>query len=244
MVDDNNQQYNIQPPTQPVAQPVYQPGMQPPVQVEKKNSGLGIAALVLGIIAVTLMIIPILNNLSIILGILAIVFALCSFKSTGSRGNKRGRGMVIAGLVLGIVSVVVAFAVQAMLSSAIDKVNKEFDKTSKKIENVAKGIAHDKAKELKLTVKASAPTEISVSAGGATSNEKLTDNAWEKVLTGKEAQKDYMVTTMPTFDIDHPVPDDYQVECAINVDGKQVSHKNATGTGATVMCMASESMQE
>lgn len=76
----------------------------PPVNNDNNNkhlSGLGVSALVLGIISIVFSIIPIINNLCIVLGVLVIVFAGCSWKSTGKKGHKRGHGMVIAGLVLG-----------------------------------------------------------------------------------------------------------------------------------------------
>lgn len=44
----------------------------------------------------------------------------------------------------------------------------------------------------------------------------------------------------PKIDVDNPTPDNYKVECSITVDGKEVSHKSATGTSANVMCTASD----
>lgn len=185
-------------------------------------------------------IIPIINNMCFVLGILAIIFAGCSWRSTGKNGHKRGHGMVISGLVLGVISLIITFAIQASISASFDKAKSDLDKAGKNIENMAKGIAHEDAKEMKLQVKGTAPTDISITASGSTSNETADNGSWEKVLTGKDAKKDWMVMASPKIDIDKPTPDDYKVECTITVDGKEVSHKTATGTTANVMCMASD----
>lgn len=206
----------------------------------KHLSGLGVSALVLGIISIVFSFVPIINNLCIVLGVLAIVFAGCSFRATGKNGNKRGHGMVIAGLVLGILSIVITLFMQASFSASFDKATESINKASKKMDNMAKGIANENAKEMKLEVKGTAPTDINLTVAGSSSNESADNGVWEKVLTGKDAKKDWMIMATPKIDIDKPTPDNYKVECTITVDGKKVSHKSATGTAANVMCMASD----
>lgn len=206
----------------------------------KHLSGLGVSALVLGIIGIVFSFVPIINNICLVLGILAIIFSGCSFHSTGKNGNKRGRGMVIAGLVLGILSIVITLCMQASFSNSLNKATSGLDKASKKIDNMAKGIANENAKEMKLQVKGTGPTDINLSVAGSSSNESSDNGTWEKVLTGKDAKKDWTVMATPKLDINNPTPDSYQVECSISLDGKQISHKSATGTAANVMCMASD----
>lgn len=206
----------------------------------KHLSGLGVSALVLGIIGIVFSFVPIINNICLVLGILAIIFSGCSFHSTGKNGNKRGRGMVIAGLVLGILSIVITLCMQASFSNSLNKATSGLDKASKKIDNMAKGIANENAKEMKLQVKGTGPTDINLSVAGSSSNESSDNGIWEKVLTGKDAKKDWTIMATPKLDINNPTPDNYQVECSISVDGKQISHKSATGTAANVMCMASD----
>jgi hypothetical protein len=58
-----------------------------------RNSGLAVASLVLGIVGVFI------NPLSI----LAIIFGAIAMSQTGRNPNLKGRGMAVAGLVLGIV---------------------------------------------------------------------------------------------------------------------------------------------
>ena len=206
----------------------------------KHLSGLGVSALVLGIIGIVFSFVPIINNICFVLGILAIIFSGCSFHSTGKNGRKRGRGMVVAGLVLGILSIVITLCMQASFSNSLNKATSGLDKASKKIDNMAKGIANENAKEMKLQVKGTGPTDINLSVSGSSSNESSDNGIWEKVLTGKDAKKDWTVMATPKLDINNPTPDSYQVECSISVDGKQISHKSATGTAANVMCMASD----
>jgi hypothetical protein len=93
----------------PMAQPVYmvQPGVAPGIRFVPNSNGIGTAAGVLGIISAVLMFVPVINYLSVVLGTLAIIF--------GARGNRRARlypgtpkGMAVTGLVLGIISLVIA----------------------------------------------------------------------------------------------------------------------------------------
>lgn len=206
----------------------------------KHLSGLGVSALVLGIIGIVFSFVPIINNICLVLGILAIIFSGCSFHSTGKNGSKRGRGMVVAGLVLGILSIVITLCMQASFSNSLNKATSSLDKASKKIDNMTKGIANENAKEMKLQVKGTGPTDINLSVAGSSSNESSDNGTWEKVLTGKDAKKDWTVMATQKLDINNPTQDNYQVECSISVDGKQISHKSATGTAANVMCMASD----
>lgn len=210
-------------------------------QEYKHLSGLGVSALVLGIISIVFSFVPIINNVCLILGVLAIIFSCCSLRSTGKKGKKRGRGMVIAGLILGILSIVITLSMQASFNASFDKATESMNNASKKIDNMAKGIANENAKEMKLEVKGTAPTDINLTVAGSSSNESSNNGVWQKVLTGKDAQKDWTIMATPKLDVNNPTTDNYKVECSITVDGKQVSHKSATGSAANVMCMASDS---
>ena len=69
---------------------------------ENKRSGLAIAGLVLGIIGLVISAVPIINNFAAILGVLAVIFGIISAVGAKKRGGA-GRGMAIAGLVIGLV---------------------------------------------------------------------------------------------------------------------------------------------
>ena len=96
---------------------------------EKKKSGFGTAGMVLGIIGICLSAIPIINNIAFILGILASIFGFVSLSKQASKGQ------AVAGLVLGILSVVITVNSQAALSGALNELGNELDNLSNEISN-------------------------------------------------------------------------------------------------------------
>lgn len=72
-----------------------------------KNDNFAVTSMILGIISVIFDLIPGINFLGIILAVLAIIFAVIGKnKIRNSNGELDGNGMATAGLVLGIISVV------------------------------------------------------------------------------------------------------------------------------------------
>ena len=88
---------------------------------ETQRSGFGIASLVLGIIGICTSFIPIINNLSFFMGILAFIFAVISLV------KKAGKGKAIAGLILGILAIVITLTSQKNLSDALDIVSNSLE---------------------------------------------------------------------------------------------------------------------
>ena len=86
--------------------------------MEKKNTGLGIASLVLGIIAFITCFIPYVNVISYLLGLLAIIFAIVTFV------NKQAKKVLaIIGIVLAILSIIIATVMNVVVTKIIvDKV--------------------------------------------------------------------------------------------------------------------------
>lgn len=80
---------------------------------ETQKSSLCTAGLVLGIIGVCTSFIPIINNLSFFMGILAVIFGLASIK-------KAGKGKLIATIIIGILSIVITLSAQKSLSDSLD----------------------------------------------------------------------------------------------------------------------------
>ena len=87
---------------------------------ETQKSGLCTAGLVLGIVGVCTSFIPIINNLSFLMGVLAIIFGLVSIK-------KASRGKMIATVILGIVAIVITLGTQKAASDALDAVSDSLD---------------------------------------------------------------------------------------------------------------------
>ncbi|MFE7587067.1 DUF4190 domain-containing protein [Streptomyces gardneri] len=85
-------------------------GSQPPGWQQPSN-GMGIASMVLGIIAAVGFC---LYGLNIILGILALIFGIIGMKKAG-RGEATNRGMALAGVILGAVGIVVGSVVLGLI---------------------------------------------------------------------------------------------------------------------------------
>ena len=79
-----------------------------------------IVALVLGILALLTSFLPIINNGSFILGIVALVLSIIGAIGT-FRGKRSGKSIAIAALVIAVLSCVVVLATQSMYSAAIDE---------------------------------------------------------------------------------------------------------------------------
>lgn len=93
----------------------------PPVQVQQppQGNGMGVAGMVLGIIALVLFWVPFLDGL---MALLAIILSAAGM----SRANKiggRGKGMAIAGLVLGIIAMLLTIVFIAMWITAMHRVH-------------------------------------------------------------------------------------------------------------------------
>ena len=112
---DGNAWRPVPQPQAPVSQPYYQPVIQQPVAQPlapmtaggRASNGIGTTAGILGIVSGVFMFIPVLNYLSVLLGVLAIIFGGIGIR----RANQNlgaPKGMAVAGLVLGIVSVAIA----------------------------------------------------------------------------------------------------------------------------------------
>jgi hypothetical protein len=116
----------------PPGQPAYgmppagfpQYGEQPPAP--RKGSGLAIAALVLGIIALVLCWVPIVNNFAAVLAVVGLALGIPALVSA-RRGKRTGRGMALASVILSVVAIVGVLATQALYSSVLDDVSDEIN---------------------------------------------------------------------------------------------------------------------
>lgn len=97
---------------------------------QTEKSGLCTAGLVLGIIGVCTSFVPIINNLSFVMGVLAVIFGLVSIK-------KAGKGKMIATIVLGVLAIMITLNAQKTLSDSLDDISKDLDTaTGKNTEQV------------------------------------------------------------------------------------------------------------
>lgn len=98
-----------------------QPQTPPPAPVQPAGkSGLAIAGLVLGIVAVATSFMPIINNASFFIGLVGLVLGIIGLVQT-RKGTKSGTGLAVAGIVLNIVACAAVLASQAFYSSVLDE---------------------------------------------------------------------------------------------------------------------------
>lgn len=84
----------------------------------KPTSTAAIVGLVLGILAVVTSWIPIVNNLSFMIGAIGLVFSIVGVVGT-VRGTKGGKGLAIAALVVNVLSLVIVLGLQSAWSAAL-----------------------------------------------------------------------------------------------------------------------------
>ena len=101
---------------------------------ETQKSSLCTVGLVLGIIGVCTSLIPIINNLSFFLGIIAVIFGLVSIK-------KASKGKMIVTVILGILAIIITLSAQQSLSDSLDALSEDLDTASG--ENTEQVLAND-----------------------------------------------------------------------------------------------------
>ena len=106
---------------------------------EQKKSGLGIAALVVGIISLIFAFIPVINFISYVLGLLALIFGIISAAKNASKGQ------AIAGIILGSLSLLIAYFMTILFVSILH-IGNSFDWNPTSVENWINGVI-DKAED-------------------------------------------------------------------------------------------------
>ncbi|WP_329038056.1 DUF4352 domain-containing protein [Streptomyces sp. NBC_00178] len=114
-------QYTQSPqPQQPYA-PTQPPGTRP------ARNGLGVAALVLGIIGTVSGLVPLLFWLAGILGVIALILGLAA-RGRAKRGEATNKGVATFGAVLGLVSLILSVVGAVLTYKAVDDVVKDINK--------------------------------------------------------------------------------------------------------------------
>ncbi|MBZ4321748.1 DUF4190 domain-containing protein [Streptomyces huiliensis] len=102
----------------PMAPPVQPYGVGPYGMPAQPSNGLGTAGMVTGIIGAVCGLLPILYFFAFVLGILGIVFGGVG-RSKVSKGLATNRGAATAGIVLGIIALILPFLWFAFIASAL-----------------------------------------------------------------------------------------------------------------------------
>lgn len=100
----------------------YAPGQQPYGQQPRSGaSGLAVAALVVGIVSLLIAWVPLVNVAAILGGLVAVVLGALAL-SRIRRSGQTGKGLAVAGLVLGGLSVVASIIVNVALGAFVEEV--------------------------------------------------------------------------------------------------------------------------
>ncbi|MGW2088437.1 DUF4190 domain-containing protein [Streptomyces sp. NPDC001880] len=114
-----------QPPQSPQPQQPYTPAQMPGVRPAR--NGLGIAALVLGVIGAVSGLIPFLFWMAGILGLIALVLGLAG-RGRAKRGEATNKGVTTFGAVLGLVSLILAVVGAVITFKAVDDAVNDLNK--------------------------------------------------------------------------------------------------------------------
>lgn len=162
--------------------PVQGPG-QPDRRPEGQN--LGVAALITAIITFVLAVIPCVGLMAVIPGIIAIVLASVGL-SQASR-NDSPRGILVAGLIIGIVATLISFS-QIFVAGEIAR---KADKWPNRIEKIVDDVQEDVMKEIE-----NANIDIRIQNGdekveiSTSVNKKERVKTLEELETGKTSDDD------------------------------------------------------
>jgi hypothetical protein len=178
---------------------------------EKRKNGLGVAALVVGIVAAVFSIIPLVGMIAFFLGPVAIILGVIAFFL-----KNRKKGMAITGVILGVVSLIVAGIMTAAIGAAAKAVD----------ENI------NAEHTVEYVVTTTGPASINYWTGGGSSTEKVAAD-WKKTITSK----DLNITSLSvTGDFSDKAA---AVTCEILIDGKSAGKNTGNGAGAHASCSGS-----
>jgi hypothetical protein len=98
-------------------------------QAKPGKSSMAIAALIIGIVALILSAIPIINNFALVLAIVGFIFSIVGLVGI-KKGKKSGMGIAIASLIISVIAAIVVIASQAAYTAALDAASSELDKAT------------------------------------------------------------------------------------------------------------------
>ncbi|MBT2445092.1 DUF4190 and DUF4352 domain-containing protein [Streptomyces sp. ISL-36] len=119
-------------PTNPLGQnpwgppPTGMPGMPQPPFPQQARNGLGVAALVVGIVGLVFGIIPFLFWLGGILGVLALIFGIIGH-GRARKGEATNKGAALTGIILGAVTIVVSLVWLIVIVTAVKDVANDME---------------------------------------------------------------------------------------------------------------------
>lgn len=97
--------------------------------INAKLSGSALSGLVIGVVALLLSAVPIINNFAAILAVAGLILGVVGIRAT-KKSKRRGKGMAVTATIISALALVIVFASQAMYGAALDEVGKGLDKAS------------------------------------------------------------------------------------------------------------------
>ena len=179
---------------------------QPP---QRPGNGFGVAALVVGIIALLLAWIPVINIGAIVLGVIAVILGIL-----GLRKKFAGRGMSIAGIVLGALAIIGSVIVLIATAAFVGLVEEEIQRTEGQEFSVEYIATVDQGE-----------AQVSYGSAGGSSTESITGE-WneETTVTGFN-----LLSVTVTGDA---TAGEQQLGCEIRVNGETVAEETGTSLAA------------
>ena len=93
--------------------------------MKQESKVLGILAIIFGAIALLGSWVPIINNISFLFAILALIFGIIGLFVN----RKRTKTLAIIGTVISVVSIIIVLATQAMYAKSLDEVSKSVEQS-------------------------------------------------------------------------------------------------------------------
>ncbi|KRE78292.1 DUF308 domain-containing protein [Arthrobacter sp. Soil763] len=182
-----------------------------PAAPAQRGNGWGVAALVIGIVAVVFSFIPVMGVIAFILGPLAVLFGII-----GATRKFAKKGSAIAGLVLGVLAIVIAAIWMAVVSAAVSSADQALNSEHK----------------MQYVVTTNGKASVSYWTSGGMSSEDVM-GGWKKEQTVKNSE---FVSLTVTGDFTNAAA---KVGCEILIDGKSISKNSGAGQGAMASCSGS-----
>ena len=188
---------------------------------KKSTSGLAVAGLVCGIIALVSSFVPLLNLLSFPFVLLAIIFGGIGVWQT-VKGTKGGKGIAIAGLVLGIIALLVTAVMYGSAGAASDAAGKGQSDSGQAAQQSAQGTQGSEAQQPEAAQSGGEAADYQVIIGEATTGEDYQGNpailvSYTFVNNSDEAVSPLVAVSAKAFQ------NGVQLEGAIGVDGAESS---------------------
>ena len=188
---------------------------------KKSTSGLAVAGLVCGIIALVSSFVPLLNLLSFPFVLLAIIFGGIGVWQT-VKGTKGGKGIAIAGLVLGIIALLVTAVMYGSAGAASDAAGKGQGDSGQAAQQSAQGTQGSEAQQPEAAQSGGEAADYQVTIGEATTGEDYQGNpailvSYTFVNNSDEAVSPLVAVSAKAFQ------NGVQLEGAIGVDGAESS---------------------